>query len=97
MGCIASVLHDEILTTFTVRIADTDALRQQAFAALNVSPGARAYYDKHRAAGDTHDKALRAVANRLLGVLHGCLRHRTFYDESTAWAAHLNASTATAA
>jgi N-acyl amino acid synthase of PEP-CTERM/exosortase system len=31
MGCIASVLHDEILTTFTVRIADTDALRQQAF------------------------------------------------------------------
>lgn len=74
-----------------------DALRQQAFAALNVSPGARAYYDKHRAAGDTHDKALRAVANRLVGVLHGCLRHRTFYDESTAWAAHLNASTATAA
>jgi N-acyl amino acid synthase of PEP-CTERM/exosortase system len=31
MGCIASALHDEILTTFTVRIADTDALRQQAF------------------------------------------------------------------
>jgi N-acyl amino acid synthase of PEP-CTERM/exosortase system len=31
MGCIASVLHDEILTTFTVRIADTDSLRQQAF------------------------------------------------------------------
>lgn len=31
MGCIASVLHDEILTTFTVRIADTEPLRQQAF------------------------------------------------------------------
>lgn len=31
MGCIASALHDEILTTFTVRIADTDSLRQQAF------------------------------------------------------------------
>jgi transposase len=73
-----------------------DALRQQAFAALTVSPGARAYYDKHRAAGDTHDKALRAVANRLVGVLHGCLRHRTRYDEHTAWAAHLNSTTAAA-
>ncbi|HEX2113772.1 MAG TPA: PEP-CTERM/exosortase system-associated acyltransferase [Alphaproteobacteria bacterium] len=31
MGCIASALHDEILTTFAVRIADTDLLRQQAF------------------------------------------------------------------
>jgi N-acyl amino acid synthase of PEP-CTERM/exosortase system len=31
MGCIASALHDEILTTFTVRIADTELLRQQAF------------------------------------------------------------------
>lgn len=31
MGCIASALHDEILTTFTVRIADTEPLRQQAF------------------------------------------------------------------
>lgn len=63
-----------------------DALRQQAFAALTASPGARAYYDAHRAAGDGHDKALRALANRLVGILHGCLQHHTTYDERTAWA-----------
>ena len=49
-------------------------------------PGARAYYDRHRAAGDTHHQALRALANRLVGVLHGCLEHRTLYDETLAWA-----------
>ena len=54
---------------------------------LSTSPGARAYYDAHRAAGDRHDKALRAVANRLVGILHGCLRHGTLYDEHTAWPA----------
>jgi transposase len=63
-----------------------DALRLQAFAALTKSPGARAYYDARRAAGDGHDKALRALANRLVGILHGCLRHGTPYDEHTAWA-----------
>ena len=63
-----------------------DALRLQAFAALTRSPGARAYYDAHRAAGDGHDKALRALANRLVGILHGCLHHGTLYDEHTAWA-----------
>jgi len=63
-----------------------DALRQQAFAALTASPGARAFYDARRAAGDGHDKALRALANRLVGILHGCLRHATLYDEHTAWA-----------
>ena len=70
-----------------------DALYQQAFAALNTSPGARAYYDTHRARGNTHHQALRALANRLVGILHGCLRHHTPYDETHAWAAH----TATAA
>jgi transposase len=63
-----------------------DALRLQAFAALTKSPGARAYYDAHRAAGAGHDKALRALSNRLVGILHGCLRHGTRYDEHTAWA-----------
>ena len=62
-----------------------DALTQQAFAALISSPGARAYYDTHRANGDGHYKALRALGNRLVGILHGCLRHRTAYDETTAW------------
>jgi transposase len=65
-----------------------DALYLQAFAALKRSPGARAYYDTHRTRGHTHHQALRAVANRLVGILHGCLRHRTRYDEATAWPAH---------
>lgn len=69
-----------------------DALHQQAFAALTVSPGARAYYDGHRAAGATHHQALRALSNRLVGILDGCLRHRTCYDEHTAWAHRLTAA-----
>jgi Transposase IS116/IS110/IS902 family len=62
-----------------------DALHQQAFAALTASPGARAYYDTHRARGATHHQALRALSNRLVGILHGCLRHRHHYQENTAW------------
>jgi transposase len=62
-----------------------DALHLQAFAALSTSPGARAYYDARRADGHTHHQALRAVSNRLVGILHGCLRHGTRYDEATAW------------
>jgi len=63
-----------------------DALDRWAFATLKCSPGARAFYDQHRAAGDTHHQALRALANRLVGILHGCLRHHTLYNEDTAWA-----------
>lgn len=63
-----------------------DALHQQAFAALTASPGARAFYDHHRARGDTHHQALRTLANRLVGILDGCLRHHTTYNENTAWA-----------
>jgi transposase len=62
-----------------------DALMTQAFAALNASPGARAYYDHHRARGAEHNAALRQLANRLVGILHGCLKTRTLYDETTAW------------
>ena len=62
-----------------------DACYQWAFATLTASPGARAYYDHRRAAGDTHSRALRALGNRLVGLLHGCLRHHTLYDEHTAW------------
>jgi hypothetical protein len=63
-----------------------DAIYLWAFAALTASPGARGYYDARRAAGDTHHQALRALGNRLVGVLHGCLEHHTAYDETTAWA-----------
>lgn len=62
-----------------------DALYLQAFAALTSSPGARAYYDSHRERGATHHQALRSLGNRLVGILHGCLRHKTTYDENTAW------------
>jgi hypothetical protein len=63
----------------------TDALMSQAFAALQASPGARAYYDHQRARGSGHNPALRQLANRLVGILHGCLKTRTLYDEATAW------------
>ena len=62
-----------------------DALMAQAFAALNASPGARGYYDALRARGIEHNDALRRLANRLVGILHGCLKTRTPYDEATAW------------
>jgi hypothetical protein len=65
------------------RIADATYL--WAFSALTKSPGARALYDRHRAAGDSHHQALRALANRLVGILHGCLVTQTLYDEEIAW------------
>ena len=62
-----------------------DALLLQAFSALNNSPGARAFYDRQRARGASHYQALRTLANRLVGILHGCLRTHTLYDEQLAW------------
>ena len=63
----------------------TDALMAQALSALTASPGARAFYDAQRAKGLGHNDALRRLANRLTGILHGCLKTRTLYDEDTAW------------
>jgi hypothetical protein len=54
-----------------------DALAQQAFSALGASPGARAYYDQQRARGIGHCAALGQLANRLVGILHGCLKTGT--------------------
>ena len=62
-----------------------DAIDQWAFCSLQTSPGCRDFYDQHRAAGDLHHQALRALSNRLVGYLHGCLRTRTHYNEHTAW------------
>ena len=62
-----------------------DATHQWAFCALTASPGARAYYDGLRARGTSHHAALRQLANRLVGILHGCLKTRTHYSEDTAW------------
>jgi len=50
------------------------------------NPRARRFYDQHRDAKETHHQALRALGNRLVGILHGCLRHHAIYDEHTAWA-----------
>ena len=63
-----------------------DAIYLWAFAALSASPGARAYYDHRRAGGDTHHQAIRALGNRLVGILHGCMAHHSIYSETTAWA-----------
>jgi transposase len=65
-----------------------DALTRQAYTALTTSPGARAYYDQLRGRGLSHYTALRQLANRLVGILHGCLKTRTCYDEATAWPQH---------
>ena len=63
----------------------TDALMAQALSAISASPGARALYDAERDRGTEHNPALRKLANRLVGILHGCLKTRTPYDEATAW------------
>lgn len=63
-----------------------DALYQWAFAALTRSPGARALYDRQRARGASHHQALRALANRLVGILHGGLQHHIPYQEDIGWA-----------
>ena len=62
-----------------------DALGRQAFTALTASPAARAYYDQLRDRGKDHNAALRQLANRLVGILHGCLKTNTTYDETKAW------------
>jgi transposase len=62
-----------------------DALGRQAFCALRASPGARAYYDRIRTRGTGHHAALRQLGNRLVGILHGCLKTGTKYDEAKAW------------
>ena len=62
-----------------------DAVDKWAFCAITSSAGCRAYYDQRRAAGDLHHQALRALGNRLVGILHGCLRGRNTYSEELAW------------
>jgi transposase len=62
-----------------------DACHWWAFAILTKSAGARAHYDKRRAAGDHHNAALRNLANKLLGRLWWCLAHNAPWDEIAAW------------
>jgi transposase len=69
-----------------------DALQQWALSSLRGSPGARAYYDALRDRNIGHQAALRQLANRHVGILHGCLKTRTIYNENTAWAHHTTAA-----
>ena len=77
--------HRVVLARYARNKRLADACTRWAFSAITASPGARAFYNQRRAAGDTHNRALRALANRLVGILHGCLHHNTPYDEHTAW------------
>ncbi|SIN36699.1 IS110 family transposase [Micromonospora cremea] len=70
----------------------SDAVHQWALCALRGSPGARAYYDAMRARKIGHHAALRQLGNRLVGILHGCLKTRSIYDEHKAWAHHSTAA-----
>jgi len=62
-----------------------DACYQWALCALTASPGARAYFDAHNPGPHTAKVARRKLANKLVGILHGCLAHQTRYDEQLAW------------
>jgi hypothetical protein len=62
-----------------------DALHTQASAAILHDPAVRAYYDQLRARDIGHNAALRQIGNRLVGILHGCLKTTTVYDQTTAW------------
>ncbi len=62
-----------------------DACHWWAFAALTKSPGARAHYDRRRAAGDHHNAALRNLSNKLVGRMWWCLHNNQVWDENAAW------------
>jgi len=83
----ASGKHQVVLARVARNRRLADACHLWAFSALTSSPGARRYYDQLRARAKTHNQALRALANRLVGILHGCLAHRQLYREDVAWPA----------
>jgi transposase len=78
-----------VLARFVRNNRLADACQLWAFCAISASPGARRYYDALRARKKGHQEALRILANRLVGILHGCLRHRQLYREDIAWPAEV--------
>jgi transposase len=62
-----------------------DALQQWAFCSMRGSAGGKAYYKSLRARNIGHQAALRQLANRWVGILHGCLKTGHPYDETLAW------------
>jgi hypothetical protein len=81
----ASGTHRVVLARFARNERLYDACRLWAFASLSASPGARRYYDAQRVRGKSNNQALRSLANRLVGILHGCLMHGEPYREEIAW------------
>lgn len=71
-----------------------DALHMQASCALLHDDQARAYYDQIRAREVSHNAALRQLGNRLVGILHGCLKTHTVYDQAIAWSHRQQATAA---
>ena len=62
-----------------------DAIDQWAFAPSTLAPAPAPSTTGTAPPDDLHHQALRALGNRLVGILHGCLRHHSTYDEHTAW------------
>jgi transposase len=81
----ASGKQKVVLARFVRNRHLADATYLWAFCSLTNSPGARRYYDTRRANGANHHQALRALGNRLVGILHGCLRYQQGYSEVMAW------------
>lgn len=73
----------------TRRVARNRRLANATFcwaeSAVRHSPGARGLYQRLRGRGHTHNMATRVIANKLVGMLHACLRDRALYDEARAW------------
>jgi Transposase IS116/IS110/IS902 family len=69
-----------------------EAMHQWAFCAIRGSPGARNYDAAMRARGIGHQAAIRQLSNRLVGILHGCLKTGSAYNEHTAWGHHTQAA-----
>jgi hypothetical protein len=58
---------------------DVEASAGQGQDCLSVVFALSAVRSTRSAAGDLHHQALRALGHRLVGILHGCLRHHTHY------------------
>lgn len=76
-------------TVITMRVVRNKRLGQVAYLwalpMLAHSTGARAHYDRRRAAGDSYSAAARNLTNRGLGMLYHCLQTRQHYDENKAF------------
>jgi len=61
-----------------------NALHQWAFASITCDERSHQHYPKLRAAGHTHGRALRGIADRWLSVLISMLKHGELFDP-TRW------------